>query len=82
MWSCWWLIIVISHARARRAWFNHYNSHNFNHKAKLFADYDRPPLRKISSKGFSFPPYVVFLVVNKISLSPARARAARDDLTT
>ena len=36
-----------------------------NRNVIIFADYDRPPGRKITGKCFSFPPYVVFVVVNK-----------------
>ena len=65
----------MSRARARRVDFNHYYSHNLGHNIKFFADYDRPPGRKIYGKGFIFPPYVVFVVVNKNGMS-------REDLTT
>ena len=46
-------------------WFNHYNSHNLGHNVLIFADYDRPPGRKLSGEGFSCPPYLVFVVVYK-----------------
>ena len=55
----------------RCIWFNHYNSHNLYHNVKIFADYDRLPGQKISGKGFSFSPYVVFVLVNKNAISRA-----------
>ena len=54
------------------AWFNHYNSHNLGQNVIILADYDRPPGRKISGKGISFPSHVVFVLVNKNGMSCAR----------
>ena len=71
MWSCWWLTKMVCQARGVCGLTTiTATAHNLGHNVKILADYDRPPWRKISGKGLSFPPYVVFVVVNKKGMSP------------